>query len=153
MAEIDILQSFKDDAGEILKLQKICYLSEAKIIDDYTIPPLHQAQAEIDNEYSNYFFLKAVYKDKIIGSVRGYSDNKTAFIGKLIVDEEFQNQGIGTRLLSEIENTFASANRYELFTGERSEKNLYLYGKNGYKLFKKEKISEKLTLVYLEKFK
>jgi hypothetical protein len=34
-----------EDAEEILALQKLAYVSEAEIIDDFTIPPLHQTLA------------------------------------------------------------------------------------------------------------
>lgn len=41
--------------------------------------------------------------------------------------------------------------QYELFTGHKSEKNLYLYKKLGYTEFKREKVNDNLTLVYLKK--
>ena len=75
----------------------------------------------------------------------------TCFIGKLIVHPEFQNQGIGTKLLKEIEYHFNSAKRFELFTGIKSEKNLYLYRKHGFEIFKREQVNEALTLVFMEK--
>lgn len=64
---------------------------------------------------------------------------------------DFQNKGIGTQLLRAIEAEFDGAPRYELFTGHRSSKNLHLYQKFGYKIFRKEQISQKVTLVYMEK--
>ena len=36
-----------DDADQILKLQKLAYISEAEVNDDFTIPPLHQTITEI----------------------------------------------------------------------------------------------------------
>ena len=38
--DIFIVQASPDDAGEILALQKMAYQSEAKLNDDWTIPPL-----------------------------------------------------------------------------------------------------------------
>jgi GNAT superfamily N-acetyltransferase len=78
-------------------------------------------------------------------------NEETCFIGRLIVHPDFQNQGIGTRLLNEIEQTFSQAKRFELFTGNKSERNLYLYQKQGYKPFETEMITEDLRLVFLEK--
>ncbi|HEY9707962.1 MAG TPA: GNAT family N-acetyltransferase, partial [Oculatellaceae cyanobacterium] len=75
----------------------------------------------------------------------------TCFIGRLMVHPDFQNQGIGTKLINEIEKRFNQVRRYELFTGYRSEGNLYLYQKLGYSLFKTERISEQVSLLYLEK--
>ena len=87
----------------------------------------------------------------IVGSVRAYLSEGTCFVGRLIVHPSVQNQGIGTRLMNEIEHAFSHAARFELFTGHLSERNLYLYHKLGYRPFKQERISDALTLVYLEK--
>ena len=151
--EINIIEADKSDLETILELQKECYLSEAELHDDFDIPPLKQDMVSILNEYNKGIFLKAVNDSTIIGSVRGYSLNETCYIGKLIVKNGFQNNGIGKLLMISIENKFGHCKRYELFTGFKSQKNLYLYNKLGYKEFNREKINNKLTLVYLEKDK
>jgi hypothetical protein len=68
--DISIVQASPDDAGEILALQKMAYQSEAKLNDDWTIPPLTQTLPEIMSEFETKIFLKVVCADKIIGSVR-----------------------------------------------------------------------------------
>lgn len=87
----------------------------------------------------------------IAGSVRAFVNGDTCNIGRLIVHPDFQNRGIGSRLLREVEQMFKEYRRFELFTGHKSKKNLYLYGKKGYKIFKSQVINEKLTMMYLEK--
>ena len=82
---------------------------------------------------------------------RASIERGTCHIGKLIVHPNHQNLGIGTILLSAAEQHFPEAQRYELFTGQESEKNLHIYRKNGYRNFKNQKVSKKLTLVFLEK--
>jgi GNAT superfamily N-acetyltransferase len=149
--EIVIEKASIDDAEEILALQKQAYLSEAEIIDDFTIPPLRQTIGEIRSEFDYQIFLKGTRNNKIIGSVRAFLKESTCYVGKLIVDPPHQNAGIGTSLLGAAEKEFPDAKRYELFTGQKSERNLYLYKKNGYKVFKREAVSAKLTLVFLEK--
>jgi GNAT superfamily N-acetyltransferase len=139
------------DAKEILDLQKLAYQSEAEIYDDYTIPPLTQTLEEMEADFDGQLFLKATIQDKTIGSVRGHMRQGTCFIGRLIVHPAHQGRGIGTALMKEIEKHFPQAGRFEIFTGHRSERNLRLYAKLGYHPFKREKISERLELVYLEK--
>lgn len=139
------------DLEEILALQKLAYLSEAEICNDFSIPPLLQTIEDIKSEYAYKTFLKAVDSGKIIGSVRANLQDGTCYIGKLIVHPDYQNRGIGTALMNSIENCFKGCKRYDLFTGKKSVKNIYLYNKLGYRIFKEEKISEKLTLVSLEK--
>jgi len=151
MNEIIIGKALIENAEEILSLQKIAYVSEAKIIDDFTIPPLHQTLEEIQSEFRHQIFLKVELNDAIIGSVRTCLEGKTCYIGKLIVHPKNQNTGIGKKLLHAAEKQFPDAERYELFTGQKSKRNLYIYEKNGYQIFKNIKISEKLSMVFLEK--
>jgi len=96
-------------------------------------------------------FLKAIQENKIIGSVRAYEVNDSCYIGRLFVHPNFQKKGIGKRLIIEIENKFQNVDRYELFTGQKSINNISLYQKLGYKEYKKEKISDFIIRVYLEK--
>ena len=139
------------DAEEILSLQKLAYRSEAEIYNDFNIPPLVQTLESIEKDFENQYFLKAVMDGKIIGSVRAYTKEGTCYIGRLIVHPDFQNRGIGTDLMNEIERIFNTCRRFELFTGDKSERNLHLYQKLGYKIFKKVKITDQTMIVYLEK--
>jgi ribosomal protein S18 acetylase RimI-like enzyme len=146
-----IERALVDDAEEILTLQKKAYQSEAEIYGDFTIPPLTQTLEEIRNDFEKQLFLKAILDGKIVGSVRAVAKERTCYIGRLVVHPGFQNRGIGTQLMGRIEEAFKEAERFELFTGHRSERNLYLYQKMGYQPFKKIMGSERLTIIYLEK--
>jgi ribosomal protein S18 acetylase RimI-like enzyme len=148
---MEIIQAKRQDLEEILALQKLAYVSEARIFNDFNIPPMRQTIDEIHNEFRDQTFLKTIIDGKIAGSVRAYQKGGTCFIGKLIVHPECQNKGIGRKLLSQVEAIFSTAARFELFTGQKSEKNLYLYQKQGYKVFDCKKVNEDLSFVYLEK--
>ncbi len=139
------------DAEEVLSLQKLAYKSEAEIYNDFTIPPLLQSLEEIKRDFENQIVLKATIDGKIRGSVRAFAKGETCYIGRLIVHPDFQNRRIGTKLMDKIEEIFKEAKRFELFTGHKSEKNLYLYQKLGYKVFKTVKANDQLNIVYLEK--
>jgi len=69
------------------------------------------------------------------------------------VEPKFQNQGIGTQLISYIEAYFPTAERYELFTGNKSVNNLKLYNKIGYSEFKREPVGDQVLMIYLEKYR
>lgn len=148
---MEIERAMISDAEEILSLQKLAYRSEAEIYNDFNIPPLVQTLESIEKDFENQYFLKAVMDGKIVGSVRAYTKEGTCYIGRLIVHPDFQNRGIGTDLMNEIERIFNTCRRFELFTGDKSERNLYLYQKLGYKIFKKAKITDQTMVVYLEK--
>jgi phosphoribosylanthranilate isomerase len=141
----------KKDLEEVLALQKLAYQSEAELNNNFNIPPLTQTLDEICTDFGQALFLKVMDGGKIIGSVRAHEKDGTCHIGRLIVHPEYQNRGIGSRLLKAIEGKF-DCERFELFTSERSERNLYLYTKFGYRQFKRVALNEQTTLVFLEKF-
>jgi ribosomal protein S18 acetylase RimI-like enzyme len=140
-----------EDAQEILDLQKVAYWSEAELYNDFTIPPLLQTLDQMRDEFASRLVLKVSDEGKIVGSVRGYLDGRTCHIGRLIVHPGLQNRGIGTRLMVDIEERFPEADRYELFTGHLSERNLRLYRRLGYEIIAEKAVTDTLTLVFMEK--
>ena len=148
---MEIQRATVADASEILALQKLAYQSEAELHDAYDIPPLTQTLAEMEADLERQHVLKLVQaapdgRPRIVGSVRAFEKEGTCHIGRLIVHPEHQNRGLGTRLLREIECAFAGeCARYELFTGHKSARNLYLYGKLGYTEFKREPVNDALS--------
>jgi ribosomal protein S18 acetylase RimI-like enzyme len=153
---VKIQRASVDDAAEILALQKLAYQSEAALTNTYDIPPLTQTLPEMEADLERQVVLKLVQETgpagpAIVGSVRAYEKESTCHIGRLIVHPDHQNRGLGTRLLREVERAFAGkCARYELFTGHKSARNLYLYGKLGYHEFKRESVNQALTIVFLE---
>ena len=130
-------------------LQYLAYQSEAKLCGNPNIPPLMQTRKEIESEFDKGIFLKATeQKGSIIASVRAYSDQDTLFIGKLIVHPDAQGQGIGTKLLQEIER-MCPHKRYELFTSTKSKRNIRLYERLGYIPFKEQDKGDNLRFIYL----
>lgn len=147
-----IVTAQKEDLPEILDLQKESYQSEAELHNEYNIPPLTQTIESTFEEFDNgWLFLKVLYNNEIIATGRGVTEGDTTHIAKLAVKKEFQNQKLGQMMLLEIENRLANCRRYELFTGNKSDRNLYLYKKFGYYEFRRQVINSNLTLVYLEK--
>ena len=139
------------DLQEILDLQYLAYQSEAELFNDYDIPPLKQTLEDVLADYQNGIILKVSEADNvIIASVRAHLIEGTVYIGKLIVHPEKQGQGIGTKLLQAVEAEFPGL-RYEMFTSNRSVRNIALYQRLGYKIFSRKKITEEMDFVYLEK--
>jgi GNAT superfamily N-acetyltransferase len=149
--ECVLTEATAEDAAELLALQKVCYRAEGEIYDRFDIPPLTQTLEEARADLARHVVLKLVLDGRIIGSVRGREEAGTCYIGKLIVDPEHQNQGLGRRLMAGIEARFSGCRRFELFTGYRSEKNLAFYDKVGYRSFRTEAAGERLRLVFMEK--
>lgn len=136
---------------KILELQKRSFLTQAKLYNDYQLPPLLQTLEEIHSEWEKKVFLVANIDNAIIGSIRGYENNGTCFVERLFVDPEYRGNGIGLALLQEIENHFPQAVRFELFTGHKSENNIRMYESNGYRKIHEKPIHKNLTVIYFEK--
>jgi GNAT superfamily N-acetyltransferase len=139
------------DAEAILDLQRAAYQSEARLYSDFNIPPLRESLDELSALFSTHLFLKAVVDGRIVGSVRARSDGTSCFIGRLIVAPAHQGRGVGSRLMEAIEARFPAVERFELFTGHKSEFNLRFYEKRGYREFMREPASDRVTMVFMEK--
>lgn len=131
--DIKIERAVFDDLPEILNVQKLAFISEAELYNDYNIEPLHQTLESIQNDFKLYTFIVAKHNNKVVGSVKARETEDYCWIGKLIVHPEYQNNGIGKRLLAEIQALFPTTQRYVLFTGFRSTKNLWVYESSGFK--------------------
>jgi ribosomal protein S18 acetylase RimI-like enzyme len=149
--EIEIRRALLVDAESILKLQYRCYESEARLYNDWSIPPLTETLEELKLEFSSQVFLKASIRGGIIGSVRAQVKDQSCEIGRLVVDPEFQRRGLGTRLMHEIERIFSAARRYELFTGSLSTSNIRLYESLGYRRVDSRVVTPTLTLTFMAK--
>lgn len=139
------------DVDEIFALQRLAYQSEAAIYPGCALPPLTETLEEVREDFARKTVLKATLDGRIIGAVRVGEQDGTCHISRLIVHPAHQNRGLGTRLMQAVEARFAQARRFELFTGHKSRRNLHLYAKLGYRVFKSVPRTPENHLIYLEK--
>lgn len=156
--EMDNLQLEKAelaDAEEILRIQKSAFQSEAEIHDDFNIPPLVQTLDSVKTDFSGFDFFKTIYEDKIVGTIKvQLIDMHKLWIGRLVVDPVYQNRGIGKFMMSEIEGVYEMAKIFELFTGEKSRRNIQFYKSLGYRIteYFHEPEHNNITLVRMVKY-
>jgi len=148
---LPIIPATPDCAAELLALQKLCFHEEAELNQEFNIPPLTQTLASLREDFRTHTILAAWQGNWLVGSVRGRREGSVCQIGRLIVHPNFRRQGLGTALMTAIEAAFPSVRHYELFTGERSVRNLQFYQRLGYAPFRKQQVSPRLTLVFLHK--
>jgi predicted N-acetyltransferase YhbS len=141
------------DAEAILRLQRLAYQGEAELYQDWNIPPLLESLAGLRAEFGRQRILKAIggQPTQLVGSVRVQVGHGACLLGRLIVHPDFQGCGIGGQLVREAERQFPEARRFELFTGHRSARNLAIYQHLGYAPCREERLSDQVTLIFLQK--
>jgi ech hydrogenase subunit C len=168
------LRADKSDAPELLALQKIAYQTELELYGDDSLPALQQSLEDLESDFDRMpsreamvlgargaaanqddldrvVFLKAVVNGKLIGSIRGYQVEDTAYLSRMFVHPYFRRRGIGRRLLDEIEKAFPKARRFETKTGHHSKRNHFQLTSRGFKSYKTEPFTPAITWVYFEK--
>jgi ribosomal protein S18 acetylase RimI-like enzyme len=124
-----------NDAPAILALQKMAFRSEAELYNNYKLPPLLQSLESIKEDFAVYRFFKLLIENQIVGSLKvRLIDNNILWIGRLIIHPEFQNRGLGKALMQFIEQEYQQVAGFELFTGEKSIRNIHFYKGQGYSI-------------------
>jgi ribosomal protein S18 acetylase RimI-like enzyme len=147
------------DAPQILDLQRSAYRIEAERYGDFTLPPLTETLDDLAVLFATHTILvarhtaavAAVPSDPVVGSVRARVVGDTAHVARLAVRPALHGRGIGRRLLLAIERAVAPVERYELFTGHRSDRNLRMYERAGYRRLQTVRESDRVSLTYFEK--
>lgn len=132
---LQLQQATIADTQSILRIQKLAFQSEAEIYNNFNIPPLVQSLDSMQADFSSFDFYKALYEGKIIGAIKvQLVDKHKLWIGRLAVDPDYQNRGAGKFMMKEIERIYEFVNIYELFTGEKSKRNIQFYKSLGYQI-------------------
>jgi len=150
-SEIRIGRAAPDSAVELLALQRTCFREEAELYGDPDIAPLTQTLDDLRADFQTQTVLGAWAGAQLVGSVRARSEQGVCQIGRLVVHPCHRRKGLGSALVAAIEATYPEAAVYEMFTGERSERNLRLYRRLGYAEAGSQVVSPRLTLVRLRK--
>ena len=160
---MNIQPARQQDLPEIMAVQRAAFEAEAQLVNDWNIPPLTQTLDELADDLRKGIMLMAVNEDgKIVGTVRGHKAPDGFYIGRLAVLPQWQGRGMGSALLEAIidlaqttpktaEQVQTCANRLVLFTSTKSERNLRLYERFGFKPFKNSTTATGVPLVWLEK--
>lgn len=135
----------RDDAPEVLVLQRCCWVAEAIANDTLDIPPLREDLGAVRRWVESAQLLRD--GPRLIGAVRASLDGSVWRIGRLMVAPDRQGEGLGRMLLTHAERLAPEqAERFALFTGAGSTRNLAMYERAGYR-----RASADEAIVHLEK--
>lgn len=147
-----IKKATQADAKEILELQKLAYITEAKRYNDFSIEPLKQTLESMEQDIKNQTVLKAIMDNKIVGSVRAHiKKDNICYIGRLFVHPDYRRNGIGKHLMHNIESKFSKTTCFSLFTGDKSRENINLYMSLDYYPTKIGNYNSKNKIIHMEK--
>ena len=139
-SEWEIVAAQPGDAGELLTLQRACWVQEALANDSLAdIPALHESLADLQEWMGTWSTWVVRSEGRLVGAVRGRLEETPAGpvwdIGRVMVAPDLQGRGLGRALLAHIEAVAApEASTYVLFTGARSADNIRMYKRAGYRV-------------------
>ena len=140
------------DAGELLTVQRAAFVAEAQRYGDPFLPPLREDLDEVRAAIAEQVVLVAVRRTRLVGSVRLLVEGVTGHVGRLAVAPDQQRQGLGSALLSALENDLPQGVReLRLFTGGESAENVARYERAGYVRDGESTDDRGITLVHLSK--
>jgi ech hydrogenase subunit C len=141
----------KADAAYILGLRKAAGQADAALHGDEAFPVLQQTLEEMEREFDRKIIFKAVVNGKIIGAVGGCRDGETVSVDGPAVHPYFQDTDVAERLIKEIEGALPEAKRFETFVAHKNVRSLQQLAGAGYRNFKTEAFTPKITWIYLRK--
>jgi tRNA (guanine37-N1)-methyltransferase len=122
------------DAGELLTLQRACWVQEMHANPGVEIDALTESLDDVRVWIAEGTVLVARSAGRLVAAVRGRQHGTAWDIGRLMVAPDLQGRGLGRLMLSRIEELAPpGTTTYELFTGAGSARNQRMYKKAGYR--------------------
>ncbi len=130
-----VVPAVPSDAAELHVLTLACWVEEALVHDDLTIPPLQEGVEDAVAALTEWDTYVVRAGGRLVGSVRGRLEGTTWQIGRLMVAPDLRGRGLGRVLLEHAERVAPpAASTYLLHTGKGSEANLRRYKRAGYRI-------------------
>ena len=122
------------DAGELMTLQRACWVEEALANDMWDVPALHEPLETVEAELQRWTTFVLRSGGRLVGGVRGRLDGEEWLIGRLMVAPDLRRRGLGRWLLEQVVAAAPQeATRLGVVTGARSEANLRMYHRAGFR--------------------
>jgi ribosomal protein S18 acetylase RimI-like enzyme len=122
------------DAGEVMVLQRCCWVDEAIANDTLDIAALHETLDEVRAWIDEWKVWCVRLDGRLIGGVRARRDGSAWEIGRLMVAPDLSGRGLGRWLLGVAEAAVPhDVDVISLFTGVRSTRNIAMYERAGFR--------------------
>ncbi len=123
------------DAGEILTLQRACWMQEQQANPDAWVPALHESLDDVRRWLPEWTVLTLRRAGRLVAAARARAEGDEWDVGRLMVAPDLQGQGLGRLMLAAVEAAAPdTATTYSLFTGAGSTGNHRFYKRAGYRM-------------------
>ncbi len=123
------------DAGELLTLQRACWVQEQQANPEAWVPALHESLDDVRRWLPEWTVLTVRRAGRLVAAARARLEGDVWDVGRLMVAPDLQGRGLGRLLLEAIEAAAPEeATTYSLFTGAGSVDNQRFYKRAGYRL-------------------
>ena len=136
LADAELRLATVGDVGELLTLTHACWLAEGIANDSLRIPALTETVESMTASLAQWQTWVLRSGGRLVGTVRGQSVASGDWrVGRLGVAPDLRGRGVGRWLLARIEERApADAGGLVLTTGARSESNIVMYRRAGYRI-------------------
>lgn len=133
MAGLELHRAECADAGELLVLQRCCWMEEAFSNGTLEIPALHDELADVIRWIDDWAVWCLRDGGRLVGAVRARHHQADWEIGRLMVAPDYAGRGLGRWLLRYAERQApTTVRRITLSTGARSHRNIEIYQHAGF---------------------
>lgn len=115
-------REIREHATRLLQLQHDAYASEAALIEDDRIPPLHESERDLVS--AQLLWIATFNAELVVGAVGYTISNDVVHIDRLMIDPKYHRQGLGRALVTTI---VARADQAVVSTGTKNTPARKLY--------------------------
>lgn len=146
--DIKIQRTNVNEVEALLNIQMKAFKEDLNIYQDYETSPATESKERLLRKINNSFHYTVFMGDVIIGGIEVRKLSETQFyLNRVYLSPDYQNHGIGFKLMKFVESEFPEALEWTLSTPYLNYRNHHFYEKFGYKKIGEQKITEKLILL------
>jgi N-acetylglutamate synthase-like GNAT family acetyltransferase len=149
--DITIRRSSSSDIDRLLEIQKEAFAEDYKLYEDHETTPVNETKEKLNENMKHSIHYTIWSNEMIIGGIDIRQKGNALLLDKLFLANEYQNKGIGSKIMHLMEDEFPQIKIWRLYTPYLNTKNHHFYEKLGYKKIGEIQLTEKLSLFKYEK--
>jgi RimJ/RimL family protein N-acetyltransferase len=150
--EVSIKKTKLDEIEDLLAIQKEVFAEDYALYEDHDSTPVNETTEKLIENIERFFHFTIWLDNDIIGAIDIRPlDDKRLRLSKLFLRNEYQNKGLGSKIIQLMESEFPLIKDWSLYTPYLNNRNHHFYEKLGYIKIGEVQVTEKLQLFKYEK--